>query len=581
MAFRRRDYPEVLDGMLTALIGGVAAEPHPYPPPAGGEPPRHLLEAPPARRLVSVYGARNGLSFRFKADADFEMASDGTALVWRKGGARPDAGTLIEVNYLKRDTAALLTDLEVGSVTRTLVESMAREVARLQAQLEAVQDAGFVDSASGGALDKVVSLLGVQRIPADRATATLRFDRAEGAPGAITIPGGTRVIDAAVQVEYETVAEITLAPGQPRIQVEARDVEPGNAPVAADLLTVLAVPIAGIARVTNPAPARRGSAAETDAALRARAQGALTGGERATLGALRAALARQLVQGEVTEPADRPGVVVVTPVTEGLTPERQEQLLAALEDARPAGIRLEVTGAAVPAAVEIDLGLVTRAGLAPTAIAAAHEAVRRAIEEFFAALPIRSDASINQIVGRVLRVEGVEDVSILAAQKRLATGAAVDVLDAAGGRLSLADQPVVLRALSISDPALPTRADLVIRFPAAAAAPDRNAVVAALEAAFAYLAGVAADPATDGTPARIVSYGKLLAILPAPVGQGLDLAGYDGAAPLPGDAGDYDVSLFIAQANGLTQILATPADSYELSGGERLVVGQASLEPEE
>ena len=32
MSFRRRTYPEVMENVLTGLIGGVAAESHAYPP---------------------------------------------------------------------------------------------------------------------------------------------------------------------------------------------------------------------------------------------------------------------------------------------------------------------------------------------------------------------------------------------------------------------------------------------------------------------------------------------------------------------------------------------------------------------
>jgi len=582
MSFRRRDYPEVLDSILTALVGGVSAETHPFPPPGDPAAPRHLLDQPPARLLVSVFGERNGLSTRFKVDGDVELSRDGTGLIWRNGGARPDAGTLVQVNYLRRDDTASLTDLEVGGVARTIAEAFARETARLNAQLQAVYDAGFIDSATDGSLDKVVALLGVERIPADRATAKLTFTRDPNAPGAITIPAGTRVIDAEVEVEYETVETVTISPAQTRISVDARDVEPANDPVAADVLVVLPVPIAGIVSVTNAAPAARAAAAETDAELRTRARDFLNGGERATLGAFRNALARQGVQGDITEPADRVGVVVVNPVSADLTPERREQLLAALEDVRAAGVIVELADAQVPAQVEVEIELATRGGLPDTDRAAAHEAVRVAIEEYFSALAIRENARINRIVGLVLAVPGVEDVTILSARVRQSDGTAVDRLDLAAGIIALADAPAVLSELSISDPDLPTKADLRIVFPAASAAPDRNAVTAAIEAAFAYLGAQAAIPAAaDGLA---FSFGKLLRLLPAPVGQGQTLANYDAApAPkpvLPADAGDYEVTLFIAQANGLTRILATSADTYDVSPRERLVLNSVSVDAE-
>lgn len=582
MSFRRRDYPEVLDSILTTLVGGVAAETHPFPPPGDPATPRHVLDAPPARVIVSVFGERNGLPVRFKVDGDVELSRDGTALVWRKGGVRPDAGTLVQVNYLRRDDAAILTDLEVGGVARTIAEAFARETARLYAQLQAVYDAGFIETATAGSLDKVVALLGVERVPADRATARLVFTRDPGAPGAITIPAGTRVIDAEVKVEYETTETVTISPAQTRVSVDARDVEPANDPVGADILVVLPVPIAGIVSVTNPAPAARAAAAETDAELRTRARNFLNGGERATLGAFHNALARQGIQGEVAEPADRIGVVVVSPVATDLTPERREQLLAALEDVRAAGVIVELAGAQAPEQVELEIDLITRDGLADTDRAAAHEAVRAAIEGYFAALPIREDARINPIVGLVLAVPGVEDVTIMSAGIRNPDGSAEDRLDPAAGIIALAGAPARLSELSISDPGLPTRVDLRIVFPAASPAPDRALVTQAIEAAFGYLATQSAVPA--GADVLTLSFGKLLRVLPAPVGQGLTLASFDSApAPkpvLPTGSGVYEVSLFIAQANGLTQLLAGPADQYEISPRERLVLNSVSVEAE-
>ena len=579
MSFRRRDYPEVLDNVLTAMVGGVSAEAHPFPPP--GQPTRvaHPLDKPPARQIVSVTGTRNGGSFRFRDGADYALDPGGGTLVWQKGAQLPDPGTLITVNYLRRDDPASLTDLEVGGVARTIVELVGLEIARLYAQLEAVYDAGFLETATGGALEKVVALLGIRRIGADRPTAELRFERTEGTSGAITIPAGTRVIDAEAKVEYETVEAVTMMPSQARITVVGRDVEPANDPVVADVLVTMAVPIAGIARVTNPAPASRAATAETDDELRTRARAFLHGSERATLGALGHALARQQVSGEIAEPADRPGVVVITPVSEGLSPERRAQLSAALEDVRPVGVRVELAGAQVPAKVSLELSLTTREGLSAPEVAAAHEAVREAVSEHFKRLPLREDARINKLVGDVLKVPGVEDVTLVSAD--LADG--LDVLDLSAGVIRLADMPTVLGDLAIADPGLPTAVDLTVTFPGTAAVPERQAVVSAVEVALAHLEAAASDPATPAAE-RTLSMGQLLHLLPPPIGAGQSLFAQAEAAPdLPStsDVADYTVSLFLRQAGGLTRVLASDGDAYEVTPMERLALQSAGLELED
>ena len=390
------------------------------------------------------------------------------------------------------------------------------------------------------------------------------------------------MIDPDVEVEYETVETVTLSPAQTSITVDARDVEPANDPVAADVLTVLVVPIAGIATVTNPAPAQRAAAAETDAELRIRARNVLQGGEKATLGAFRSALARQHLQGEIAEPADRPGTVIVSPVAESLTPERREQLLAALEDTRAAGVRVELAGAAAPARVSLEIEIATREGLPDPDRAAAHEAVRAAIAGFFATLPIREDARVNRIVGLVLAVPGVEDVTLLAAPVEIG-GVVTDRLDAAAGIIALADTPTVLAELSISDPApahagrpgdpLPRRRGRArpqrrdrrrrgrLRPPDRPGGPARHRPRARAELRQA--------------PARPPRPGRRAARRSPPTTRRPSRS-----PPLPTTAAPYEVTLFIAQANGLTRILAAAADSYTLSTRERIALEAVTIEAE-
>ena len=582
MVFRRRDYPELLEGMLTSLAGGVTAEAHPYPPPGAPNDPkaefRSELMAPLARRLVGVHGARNGASFRFREGSDVALSADGAGLIWMADGARPDPGSLVEISYLRRGGASSITDIEVGGVARTIVEAVALEAARIHAELQAVYESAFVETATGRALDNVVALVGVERVPAGRARATLTFTRDPNMPGAITIPAGTRAIDAGAKTEYETVETVTLSSLQNRIDVEARDVEAGNAPVLAGILTVLPVPIAGIVAVTNNAPAARAQTGETDAELRTRARAFLQGSERGTVGALRAALARQGVRGEIVEPSDRPGVVEISPVAAGLSPEAREQLLAAIEDARPAGVRVEMKSIAVPVKVDVALEIQTGAALSEPARRAAQEQIHDAVDGYFADLSTSEDARVNQIVGLVLAVPGVEDVTLVSA----AIDAGEDVLDREAGLIRLGGTATALGELSIADPSLPTRADLRIVFPADQAAPDRNLVSTKIEEAFAYLTERAA--VGDVAAIRTLSFEKLLLTLPTPPGSNMSLAAYDTAPDpkpeLPTDAGAYELSLFIEQANGLTRILSKAGDAYLLSPHERLALGSLQVEAE-
>jgi hypothetical protein len=56
-----------------------------------------------------------------------------------------------------------LTDDRPGSVLNTLVSAFSREIELLYEQMEQVYNAGFIDTARGNALDRVVALLGITR----------------------------------------------------------------------------------------------------------------------------------------------------------------------------------------------------------------------------------------------------------------------------------------------------------------------------------------------------------------------------------------------------------------------------------
>lgn len=261
MSFRRRAYTEVLDNLLTGIIGGVSAEAYAFPATENAESPfTHAMLSPPVRDLVSVYGVRNGQSYLFKKDADYVLANDQQTLVWQEAAQLPDAGSVFHVNYLQGENTGNISDLYVGSVVRTLCESVGLEIARLNAQLEGVYESGFIDTASGRALDNVVSILGAQRVKAGRFSCELEFTRVSGSRGEINIFQGSRVITEDGNVEYETTASVTMIDGQNTIRVQARDKEENTQGLAAGELNIMAKPITGIEKVTNPVPSSIASA---------------------------------------------------------------------------------------------------------------------------------------------------------------------------------------------------------------------------------------------------------------------------------------------------------------------------------
>ena len=564
MSLRRRTYPEVLANLLSGISGGVAAESHPFPPPGASGPPfAHILQQPPAAEVISIFGSRDGEPYLFRNDADYKLLPDRQTIQWQEGAALPDAGTLVDVNYRPVASQAVLTDLQAGSVVRTLAETIGLEIARLYAQLDAVYRAGFVDTAEGSSLDKVVALLGVERVAGGRATGEVEFTRARGTAGLITIPTGTRVMTADGSVEYETAATVTMAEAQNTVRVTARDLEP-NDPLLAGALTVLPAPIAGIAGVTNPAPTAIEARNETDAELRSRAKNFLHGSERATIGAIEHAIARQGLSADVEEPQDKPGEIVITPHA-ALTPEQAQRLATAIMEAKPAGVVQHVAGGAPPEKVDLELHLTTVSGLIEQDLRAAQHAVRDKIQEYFERLPAKEPGSINRIVGLVLSVPQVQDVRIVNASVTR-DGVDESVLDLEAGLLSIANTPTVLGELAIADPALPTLLSVVVSYPQGSAPPDRAQIQAALAAALASINSTNATPVDEAQ--RTLAYSRLRSIVPLP--------GAPGAT-----AATYGTRFVFTLATGLSFILEQETDeAYVLTPFERLSLNRVELNEE-
>ncbi|HEY5865038.1 MAG TPA: baseplate J/gp47 family protein [Candidatus Tectomicrobia bacterium] len=582
MTLRRRTFPEVLDNLLTAMTGGSAAEAHPFPPPGTSTPPfQHTLQHPPVVDVVSVYGSRDGQPHLFRKDTDYKL-SDAQTLAWQEGAALPDPGTLLQINYYPASAQPTLTDLQTGSVVRTLAETVALEVARLYAQLEVVYQSGFVDTATGSSLDNVVALLGIERVQGGKAAGEIEFTRAPGSRGDITIPAGTRITTADGNVEYETVDTVTLTANQTARRVVARDLE-DNVPLPADSLTILPVQIAGILSVTNPAPTTITTQDESDVDLRIRAKNFLHGSERATLGAIKQAIARQGITADVTEVKDTPGIIDIRPHADTLPPELQKRLEQAVEDARPAGVLVRWQQAVAPRQVNLELRLSTGSDLLEQDLRAAQRAVRDKIADYFARLPTDQPGSLNRLVGTVLNIAGIDDVRILSA-----TVDETDVLDRDSGALMIAGMPTVLGELHIADPNLPTRLDVVVTYPTAAPPPDQVALRAALTDMLTYLNEVNASDTVAETR-QTLSYGKLLHVTPLPNQPGALLSAYDeavasGTAPaLPDESSitPYTVRFIFTLESGLSRIVSQASGpAYTLTVFERLSLGNVAIQVE-
>jgi len=74
---------------------------------------------------------------------------------------------------------SIQSDRNVGNVTRTLAEATARELAKLYEQLMEVYASAFVDTATGGSLDCVAGIAGVERVKDASPTAQAAADETD------------------------------------------------------------------------------------------------------------------------------------------------------------------------------------------------------------------------------------------------------------------------------------------------------------------------------------------------------------------------------------------------------------------
>jgi len=111
----------------------------------------------------------------FKEGHDYIVKDN--ALEWLSDSSEiPDDKSIFEATY-SFESNSRLSDINVGSVLRTLVESVSREIEFVYEEMENVYDSGFIDTAKGDALDLVVSILGIKRKEPTRASGPVIFLR--------------------------------------------------------------------------------------------------------------------------------------------------------------------------------------------------------------------------------------------------------------------------------------------------------------------------------------------------------------------------------------------------------------------
>lgn len=433
MRFDDRSYPDIVRDLLTHLSEGVAGEPVMVDDLGGGAvPDRFELRQRPIRRVSHVQGTIAGregepLDYRY-TERDFELlASEADPSVYvgirlRPRAPRPIAGTYLTVNYYPLRTAKTpINDVNVGSVARTLLETVAREIATQYVQLQRVYDSGFVETAQGRALDKVAALVDTRRITRGHPIGKVRFTRRQGAAGAIHIPAKSAVTDGQGS-RYLTSEDALLEPTQSTVEVWVQGESVGTPIVEAGALAVIERAIAGVDRVANDDATWAASSDERDDAFALRARRAIHAAGKGTLDAIRfgleglpfvSAVSLAEYDGTPTSPVALPGMLRVDVALSQDNALNRALVDKKIRELRPAGIWIERVWAE-PIAIAFAVALtLTGSGLASSALEQVKQGVRDRLGELVAGLAPGQVVRAARLVSLVMQDDRIADVTLV------------------------------------------------------------------------------------------------------------------------------------------------------------------------
>jgi uncharacterized phage protein gp47/JayE len=192
----KKTYRQIAKDILTQICGGETTEEHAY---TKGKTIYELANSP-VIDVKAIEGQFKGTAKTlFAKDVDYRIAED--CIEWIGGGNVPDDNTVFTVQYVFTRSSGI-TDVNPGSVVRTVVEAISRELEYFYLQMEQAYLSGFLDTATGSALDLVVSILGIKRKPPKPASGYVTFGR-NTEPEIIGVTGEVHLYDGSFEYTLE------------------------------------------------------------------------------------------------------------------------------------------------------------------------------------------------------------------------------------------------------------------------------------------------------------------------------------------------------------------------------------------
>jgi phage-related baseplate assembly protein len=327
-----------------------------------------------------------------------------------------------------QSSATALVDVSVGSVIRAIFEANASVVLWLQWLILQVLQTTRAATSTGPDLDSWMLDYGLTRLPASPASGTVSFSRFANSLAAL-IPLGAVVKTSDGSLSFSVTEDTTLSTWQssPAGYVIPSGVSSADVPVTcttggtvgnvlAGAVSVIATSLPGIDLVTNGNPFANGIDAESDQAFRNRFQNYLASLSRATLSAVRSAIANVqqelhvMIQENVA--ADGTSCVGSFLVTvddgSGYPPATLlSSVGTAVDSVRPIGTTFAVLP---PLVLPVNVSLT--ATLKPGAVASQYvTAIQNQVAEYLNGLPIGRIASATRVAqSAYLAGQDVENV---------------------------------------------------------------------------------------------------------------------------------------------------------------------------
>jgi hypothetical protein len=356
---------------------------------------------------------------------------------------------------------SLVTNFNVGSVVRSLIDAFASESSLMEQEIE--------EQVAAGILNAPYQLLNLSPSGAVGSVYLLTFSLSSSATSNVTLASGTSVTIPNSTLQWEIGQSITLEPGQSS-SISATCTTTGTITnVPANSITQLVVPVSGIT-VTNASaqPVIQGRDAQTQSELQAELSQTINQLHRGDYLAVEAgALTSQLVDasGKPTEQVVNAVEVDFVPTTAwqvngfvyvyngvgAMSSELLQQtqnIVNGYTDTngvkhtgyKAAGVILQVVDAP-QSVVDLSLAVLPKYGYS---LATVQTNVQDAVNRYFASLDIGQAFSLTQLAYAVLTAPGVADVQIteptnsLPATPYVANPATAPTLSAVSGSTALA-----------------------------------------------------------------------------------------------------------------------------------------------